>query len=359
MVSCSPNAQCLQPLRAARVCVCVLYSADGVAHGLSVTCCSAVLLCHRYESFRDVCSLRLSPVGTPPQLVGAVRSFAQRHGQRLGSFIACAAAGTLASSVQREMTEAGVRLEEYSSSKQSRSCDVFIVTRMLALVLATTSSAEGASSSSRPSILLLSDDRDLLLALSLLRRSDWFEQVLLVHDSGRAPDNVSPSIPLTQLLYYQPRSAAVRPTQPAERHEEAQVADWQPLFRPTSGSSIPGGLTPPSSATSTPSSLASYRVLPNSAPSSGCSTPSCLSPSSSSECQRAFAAIVQCCEREKIIPRESVLRKKLLDGRYALRVEFEDFLACVVDSGMAMVEGCSPQRVVWPREGQMARRFAW
>ena len=74
---------------------------------------------------------------------------------------------------------------------------------------------------------------------------------------------------------------------------------------------------------------------------------------------RAFASIAQCCEREKIIPRESVLRKKLLDGHSSLDVDFEDFLTCVVGSGVGVMEGCSPQRVVWPRDGDTARRFAW
>ena len=298
------------------------------------------------DCFRDVCSLRLHPDTTHAQLIGAVRCFAHCNGERFESFVACTAAGTLTSSAQQQLEEAGVRVEEYVNNKQPRGCDVFIVTRLLALALSSVSRAEHALPISKPSLLLLSDDRDLLLALSLLRRSGWFDRVVLVHSGVHEVDSLTPAITLAQLLqHYQPNSADSRLSQLAEQQEHVLIADWQQLSRSLTGGSIPGGLTPSTcdstSAASTPSS------------------PSCLSPSSTGECLQAFAAVVECCEREKIIPRESVLRKKLLDGRYGLGMEFEEFLSLVVDSGMAVVEGCSPQRVVWPREGHMARRFAW
>ena len=316
-----------------------------------------------FDGRRDVCSLPLPPTATCSQLIDAVRSLAQRSGQRINSFVACTAAGSLTSSVQQQLRLAGVHVCECIGSKQSPSCDVFVVTRMLAIVLSAASCTEG-SPCSQSSLLLLSDDRDLLPALALLRRSGHFEQVLLVHSNSQAADHVTPAISLTQLLHCYRAAPSVCTSQLTDCGDAAEAHCQSAVHRSSHRGSIPGGITPPSSdiasAATTPSSVsvASCRSLYASTASALPCQPS-ASPSRSSECVQAFTAIVQCCEREKIIPRESVLRKKLLDSHSALCVEFEQFLSCVVDSGVGVVEGCSPQRVLWPREGQTARRFAW
>ena len=72
-----------------------------------------------------------------------------------------------------------------------------------------------------------------------------------------------------------------------------------------------------------------------------------------------FHRVMAYCEQEKIIPRESVVKKRLLDSKLSIDVDFDDFLAVVVDSGYAVIEGDAPQRVIWPRaDGGGARRFA-
>ena len=74
-----------------------------------------------------------------------------------------------------------------------------------------------------------------------------------------------------------------------------------------------------------------------------------------------FHRVLAYCEQEKIIPRESVVKKRLLDSKLSIDVDFEEFLAVVEDSGNAVIEGDAPQRVIWPRnqgEGGGARRFA-
>ena len=74
-----------------------------------------------------------------------------------------------------------------------------------------------------------------------------------------------------------------------------------------------------------------------------------------------FHRVLAYCEQEKIIPRESVVKKRLLDSKLSMDVDFEEFLAVVEDSGNAVIEGEAPQRVIWPRlsgEGGGARRFA-
>ena len=74
-----------------------------------------------------------------------------------------------------------------------------------------------------------------------------------------------------------------------------------------------------------------------------------------------FHRVLAYCEQEKIIPRESVVKKRLLDSKLSMDVDFEEFLAVVEDSGCAVIEGEAPQRVIWPRaggEGGGARRFA-
>ena len=72
-----------------------------------------------------------------------------------------------------------------------------------------------------------------------------------------------------------------------------------------------------------------------------------------------FHRVMAYCEQEKIIPRESVVKKRLLDSKLSIDVDFDDFLAVVVDSGYAVIEGDAPQRVIWPRaEAGGARRFA-
>ena len=75
-----------------------------------------------------------------------------------------------------------------------------------------------------------------------------------------------------------------------------------------------------------------------------------------------FHRVLAYCEQEKIIPRESVVKKRLLDSKLSMDVEFEEFLQIVLDSGQAVIEGEPPQRVIWPRhaaaEGGGARRFA-
>ena len=308
-------------------------------------CCS--LAC------RDICSLPAPPNAAHSSVVGAVRSFVPTIGGELELFVACTVAGTLPIAVQQQIHDAGVHVEESSSSKQ---CTAYVVTRMLGVVLSLPTESEG-SPCSKPSLLLLSNDRDLWPAVALLRRSAHFEQVILVHSGGYSGDGLTTAIPLTQLLQGCPTAAAASPGRLIDWEEEEEDC-WRSMHRSSTGCSIPGGITPPSSAASTPSSLASYRSLctppPKAAfPHSG------LSPSRTSECLQAFTAIVQCCEREKIIPRESVLRKKLLDGYFAPRVDFEDLVACVVGNGLGVVEGSSPQRVVWPRDGQTTRRFAW
>ena len=72
-----------------------------------------------------------------------------------------------------------------------------------------------------------------------------------------------------------------------------------------------------------------------------------------------FHRVMAYCEQEKIIPRESVVKKRLLDSKLSIDVDFDDFLAVVVDSGYAVIEGDAPQRVIWPRaDAGGARRFA-
>ena len=308
---------------------------------------------------RDVCSLPPPAGSSHAALIAAVRAFVLRHGQQLESFVACAVSGTLPSAVQQQIRDAGVQLEEDRSSKpQSRSCDVFVLTRLLAIALCAAGSVD-VLHRSQPSLLLLSDDSDLCPALSLLGKSSLFREVRLVHSGGLTAHCQTPSVSLSQLLQSHPLLApAPFSYLPGGWREQTEKNGWQSTRRPAARCSIPGGITPPSSATSTPTSCASYRSLSTS-PSSTTSSGSSLSPPIASECVQAFESIVQCCKREKIIPRESVLRKKLLDDRYALGLDFEEFLHAVIEIGVGVIEGCSPQRVVWPREGQTARRFAW
>jgi hypothetical protein len=77
-------------------------------------------------------------------------------------------------------------------------------------------------------------------------------------------------------------------------------------------------------------------------------------------CVVAFHRVLSYCEQEKIIPRESVLKKRLLDSKLPMSdIDFEDFLQIVHDSNLCVIEGEPPQRVIWPRSNAgEARKFA-
>jgi hypothetical protein len=73
----------------------------------------------------------------------------------------------------------------------------------------------------------------------------------------------------------------------------------------------------------------------------------------------AFHRVMQYCEQEKLIPRESVIKKRLLDSKMTLEVEFDEFINAVAVSGVGVVEGEPPQRIIWPRQPDgTARHFA-
>jgi len=85
-------------------------------------------------------------------------------------------------------------------------------------------------------------------------------------------------------------------------------------------------------------------------------------------CVAAFQRIIQYCQQEKIIPRESVLKKRLVDNKAELgmnigtggsNLDFEEFLHIVTQvAGVGVVEGEPPQRIIWPRGSDgSARHF--
>jgi hypothetical protein len=66
----------------------------------------------------------------------------------------------------------------------------------------------------------------------------------------------------------------------------------------------------------------------------------------------AFRSVLMYCENERIIPRESVIRKRLLDTPAgAADVDFEALLSLTVECGIAAVEGTAPQRIIYPAGG--------
>jgi len=75
-------------------------------------------------------------------------------------------------------------------------------------------------------------------------------------------------------------------------------------------------------------------------------------------CVLAYQRIIAYCEGEKLIPRESVLKKRLVDSRADMGAaasagvgsDFEEFLFVVTQvAGVGVLEGEPPQRIVWPR----------
>jgi hypothetical protein len=73
----------------------------------------------------------------------------------------------------------------------------------------------------------------------------------------------------------------------------------------------------------------------------------------------AFKKVIEYCESEKIIPRESVLRKRLLDTTLVSQqneIDFEEVLSLSVHLGIAAIEGKAPQRVIYPTNGSSSIR---
>jgi len=96
------------------------------------------------------------------------------------------------------LSESGVVIEEISSRKPDVA-DIFIVTRMMGLALSISSqppqvrsfmhSASGANltlcaQAARPVLVFVSGDRDFARALSQLRRSGLFEDIVLLHSGA-------------------------------------------------------------------------------------------------------------------------------------------------------------------------------
>ena len=93
-----------------------------------------------------------------------------------------------------------------------------------------------------------------------------------------------------------------------------------------------------------------------------------VSPARARACVLAYHRIIAYCEQEKLIPRESVLKKRLVDSRAdlgaagitgAAGVDFEEFLFVVTQvTQVGLMEGEAPQRIVWPRGADgTARHF--
>ena len=86
--------------------------------------------------------------------------------------------------------------------------------------------------------------------------------------------------------------------------------------------------------------------------------PQSLSAGRARTCVQAFHKVIAYCEQERIIPRESVVKKRLLDSKIGIELDFEELVLAVREYGAGVIEGEPPQRIIWPRgPNNEARKF--
>jgi hypothetical protein len=62
----------------------------------------------------------------------------------------------------------------------------------------------------------------------------------------------------------------------------------------------------------------------------------------------AWQEVLKYCESERLIPRESVMKKRLMDAQLGFEFDFEELAQIGSLAGISWIEGQVPQRIMWP-----------
>ena len=271
--------------------------------------------------------------------------------------------GILSDELKYILYNNGLQLYEYHSSDRNI-IEIELISYILHITVNDCMIAAATSGTHIPNLVIISNNRKYSNAFNSIKHSNMYHSIILLYTMHQINDSlhrsVDKAINIQSIVYQHGNTIDSQFSNGATSNgTNKSVSPVQPYDTPAYSKRSPsydtytngnGNITqqsshtvpPPLQHTRTSTVYSNNKLLHR--------IDFITDPLHQQQLIQCFHSLMLYCQTEHIIPRETVLRKRLLDCRLGSESEFEPMINIAVQNSLAHVENSIPQRVIWPIE---------